>query len=29
MTKDPLVYLDHILECIEVIATHTEKISFQ
>lgn len=28
MTKDPLVYLDYILECIQIIETHTKKVTF-
>ena len=28
MTKDPLVYLDYILECIQIIETHTKLIKF-
>ncbi len=27
MTKDPLVYLDHILECIDQIGKYTENIN--
>ena len=28
MTKDPLVYLDYILECIQIIENQAQKISF-
>jgi len=28
MTKDPLVYLDYILECIQIIESQTKKVTF-